>query len=118
MEANPVSILEAMACGKPIVAPQVGSIPETVLEGEHGFLSPAGDEEHLAAKIVEILHNPLRAAQMGRAARERVVAHYSLERMVEGYQELIDRIYRSKCKPSAGGFSSMAAELSASTSEV
>jgi glycosyltransferase involved in cell wall biosynthesis len=102
MEANPVSILEAMACGKPNVAPRVGSIAETVIEGEHGLLADPGNEEALAARIVELMHNPLRAAAMGRAARERVVESYSLERMVDGYQELIERIYRKKCGKSVG----------------
>lgn len=99
MEANPVSILEAMACGKPNVAPRVGSIPETVCEGEHGFLATAGDEDTLSARVVELMHSPLRAAEMGRAARQRVVAHYSLERMVEGYQDLIDRLYCRQLAP-------------------
>lgn len=99
MEANPVSILEAMACGKPIVAPRVGSIPETVVEGKHGFLSPAGDERHLAEQIVTLLSNRQLAKAMGQAARERVVAHYSLERMVYGYQDLITKIYQAKCPP-------------------
>ncbi len=97
MEANPVSILEAMACGKPNVAPRVGSIPETLVEGKHGLLANAEDEESLAARIIELMLNPLRASAMGRAARQRVVENYSLERMVEGYQELIERLYRAKC---------------------
>ena len=97
MEANPVSILEAMACGKAIVAPRVGSIPETVLEGQHGLLSPAADEQHLAAQLVTLLRDPELAAAMGRAGRQRVVAHYSLKRMVEGYQDLISDFYQAKC---------------------
>jgi glycosyltransferase involved in cell wall biosynthesis len=116
MEANPVSILEAMACGKPIVAPRVGSIPETVLEGQHGLLADAGDEPGLAAAVIELLHNPLKAADMGRAARQRVVENYSLQRMVEGYQDLIERIYRTKCRArleecGSGGVSAVAEEV-------
>ena len=67
--------------------------PKRSCDGEHGFLAAAGDEDMLSARLAELLHNPLRAAEMGRAARQRVVAHYSLERMVEGYQDLIDRLY-------------------------
>jgi len=96
MEANPVTILEAMACGKPCVAPQVGSIPETIVEGETGFLTTPGSNDETAARLLDILRSPERAAAMGQAARRRVVDHYSLECMVNGYQDLITRLYLQK----------------------
>lgn len=96
MEANPVSILEALACGKPVVAPRVGSIRETIEDGANGFLYPAGDESQLAAGIARLLADPELARRMGQVGRTRVVADWSLERMVEGYQSLIERIYRAK----------------------
>ena len=99
MEANPVSILEALACGKPVVAPRVGSIPESIEDGMNGYLFPAGDEEQLAARLAHLLECPEQAARMGAIGRERVVAQWSLERMVAGYQDLIDKIYRSKLRP-------------------
>ncbi len=99
MEANPVSILEALACGKPVVAPRVGSIPETIEDGVNGYLFPAGDEAQLAARLGHLLECPDQARRMGAVGRERVVAHWSLERMVEGYQDLIDRVYRGKVRP-------------------
>lgn len=103
MEANPVSILEAMACGKPAVAPAVGSIPETVVDGVTGLLAPPGNEAALAVCVTALLNDPLRAAALGRAGRERVVKHYSLERMVDGYQQLIEDVYSSKCQSPRGG---------------
>lgn len=96
MEANPVTILEAMACGKPFVAPRVGSIPETIVEGETGYLTTPGSDEETAARLLDILRSPERAAAMGQAARRRVVDHYSLECMVNGYQDLITRLYLQK----------------------
>jgi len=99
MEANPVSILEALACGKPVVAPRVGSIPETIEDGMNGYLFPAGDEAQLAARLGHLLECPEQAQRMGAIGRERVVASWSLERMVDGYQDLIDNIYRSKVRP-------------------
>jgi 2-polyprenyl-3-methyl-5-hydroxy-6-metoxy-1,4-benzoquinol methylase len=101
MEANPVSILEAMACGKPIVAPAVGSIPETVLDEATGLLAAPGDEQEFVEHIVHLLHSPLVARAMGRAGRERVVEHFSLERMVEGYEKLIEGVYTAKCQRQA-----------------
>jgi glycosyltransferase involved in cell wall biosynthesis len=101
MEANPVSILEAMASGKPVVATRVGSVPETVLHGRTGYLVAPGDSGvagELAARVVELFRNPDRALAMGRAGREHVVAHWSIRQMVRGYQDLILEIYQSKCR--------------------
>ncbi|MBX7165470.1 MAG: glycosyltransferase [Pirellulales bacterium] len=96
MEANPVSLLEAMACEKPIVATAVGSIPEMVLDGECGFLVPPGDVETLAARMSDLMSDPARAAALGRRGRQEVISRASLDSMVSGYQDLIERIYRQK----------------------
>ena len=98
MEANPVSILEAMASGKPVVAPRVGSVPETVLDGRTGYLVVPDNADEVAAKILELIADPVRAVALGQAGRQEVVAHWSIERMVEGYQEMIAGIYRRKAE--------------------
>lgn len=98
MEANPVSILEAMATGKPVVAPRVGSIAESVIEGETGFLTTAGDEVQAARAISQLLTDRQLAGDMGRAGRAAVDARWSLRRMVEGYEGLITEIYRQKSR--------------------
>lgn len=92
-EASPVSILEAMSCQRPVVAPNVGSISESVLEGRTGFLVPEGDLNASAGRWVEILDNPGLANEMGITAREHVVASSSLDSMTEGYASLIERLY-------------------------
>jgi glycosyltransferase involved in cell wall biosynthesis len=99
MEANPVSILEALACEKPVVATRVGSVPETVIDGQTGYLTPPGDEQALADRVLMLLHNQPLARRLGATGRERVVAGYSLERMVQGYERLIREIYTAKCGP-------------------
>ncbi len=71
MEANPVSILEAMASGKPVVATRVGSVPETVLEGRTGYLVAPGSADEVAAKVLELLGDQVRAAALGQAGRKR-----------------------------------------------
>jgi glycosyltransferase involved in cell wall biosynthesis len=101
MEANPVSILEGLACGKPVVAPRVGSIPETVHDGQNGYLVEPHSVEHLAARTTELLLNPGLARQLGRAGRETVVSDWSLERMVNGYQDLVHFIYLSNVNSDA-----------------
>jgi glycosyltransferase involved in cell wall biosynthesis len=96
MEASPVTLLEAMACGKPCVAPRIGSIPETIVDGETGYLTPPSDESELAAAIVRLLTDPLRMVRFGENARRRVEDRYSLERMVEGYEQLIAGLHAIK----------------------
>ncbi len=97
MEANPVSILEAMACEKPVVATRVGSVPKTVLDGDTGFLVEPGNEREIASRAIELLRDRQLAATMGRRGREHVLRHWSIDRMVEGYQDLIAGIYTAKC---------------------
>ncbi|MGE0608943.1 MAG: glycosyltransferase, partial [Pirellulales bacterium] len=97
MEANPVSILEAMASERPVVAPAVGSIPESVDDGVTGYLAPPGNEEELARRVAQLLSDPAQAQEMGRAARVKAVSLHSLDRMVEGYERLITDIYDRKC---------------------
>ncbi|QDT68457.1 Putative glycosyltransferase EpsF [Planctomycetes bacterium MalM25] len=95
-EANPVSILEAMSCGVPVVATEVGSVSESVREGETGFLAPAGDEALLAQRVTELLLEPIRARAFGEAGRRRVLERSSLGVMVRGYEELIAGVYARK----------------------
>lgn len=97
MEANPVSILEALACEKPVVAPRVGSIGETVRDGETGFLVAPGDVDAMAERIAALLADETVRRRLGAAGRRLVVADWSLDRMVRGYERLIAGIYASKC---------------------
>ena len=96
MEANPVSILEAMAAGLPVVAPRVGSIDESVVEGVTGYMTEPGCVEPVAERLVELLENPARARTMGIAGQQTVQQTGSLDAMVGGYQRLINDIYTLK----------------------
>ncbi len=93
VEAAPVTILEAMATGRPFVAPAVGSIGELIVQGQTGLVVPPGDEEALAQAVLMLLGDARLREQMGQAARQRAVRHYSVERMVRGYQRLILRLF-------------------------
>ncbi len=98
MEANPLCLLEAMASEKPVVATRVGSVTESVFEGRTGYLVAPGDVPAMADRVLQLLADRTRAAVMGRAGREQVIAHWSVERMVQGYEDLITEIYRAKCQ--------------------
>ncbi len=103
MESSPVSILEASACEKPVVATRVGSVPESVLDGETGYLVAPGDAPGIARRVVELFRALERASRMGRAGREHVIARGSAERMVAGYEDLLQGIYSAKCDAQPAG---------------
>lgn len=95
-EANPVSILEALSCGLPVVAPRVGSIHETVRDGETGFLVDAGNEHQIANRWIDLLNDRSLRMKFGVEGRTLVMENWSLDRMVKGYEELLLGIYASK----------------------
>jgi len=83
MEAFPLSLVEAMACGVPQVATSVGGIPESVIP-ETGILVAPNDPTALAGALVELLSDPARRAQMSEASRARHAERFTLEGMVAG----------------------------------
>ncbi|QDT09591.1 glycosyltransferase [Planctomycetes bacterium K23_9] len=95
MEANPASTLEANACGLPVVAPNVGSLPDTVVEGETGYLYEANNVDALAESMLKVLSSEDRGAAMGVKGRKLVCERFSVEVMVQGYEQLIDGVYRA-----------------------
>jgi len=95
-EAFPLSLLEAMACGKPVIATRVGAIPEMIVHGETGFLVRPSDPADVADAIIRLLGDPAGARAMGRHAREHVAAHFSLDSMVRGYEQLFTRLLEKK----------------------
>jgi len=101
MEANPICLLEAMACQKPVVATRVGSVPEIVTDGITGYLVEPGNAQQIAKAIVQLLSDRHKAAAMGIAGRQHVLQHATIQRTVEGYQQLLLEIYNRKAIPSA-----------------
>ena len=95
-EASPVSILEAMSCERPVVAPNVGSIHESVLEGKTGYLVDAGDTDATADRWLRLMNDSEMCGQFGSAARQHVVANGSLASMTDGYMDLVEKIYFQK----------------------
>jgi len=78
-EGIPRAIIEAMACGKPIVATNIAGIPEVVRNGETGFLVKVGDYQSLAQHIINILRNEELAKTLGNNARKLVEGEFSYE---------------------------------------
>ncbi len=95
-EANPVSILEALACGVPVVSSNVGSIAETVVNGDTGYLFEPSNACDATRRVMQLLLDTKHAAQLGFKGRALVQKSGSLHSMIEGYQNLIERIYTEK----------------------
>jgi glycosyltransferase involved in cell wall biosynthesis len=79
-ECLPISVIEAMAAGLPVVATGVGGVPELVVEGETGFIVRPHDHEALADALRSVLADPDLRRRLGEAARTRAEAHFGIER--------------------------------------
>ncbi len=91
-EGFPITILEAMAAGKPVIATDVGGCAEAVVDGETGLIVPPEDPEALAEAILSLLQDPGRAEAMGEAGRDRIQREFTVDRMVERHLELYQRL--------------------------
>lgn len=92
-EGQPLVLLEAMAAGLPIITTDQGAIRETVVDGENGFIVPAGDAEAIAEKIILLLRDESSRLQMAQASRERFFSHYTLERWEEDMVQVFQDAY-------------------------
>lgn len=97
-EASPVSLLEGLSCGIPAVAPDVGSISETLVDGTTGRLFSVGDKAQYVQSVLDLLANDDQRRRMGEQGRRVVVETRSLEAMVAGYEALIERLYVVKTR--------------------
>jgi glycosyltransferase involved in cell wall biosynthesis len=85
-EGVSLTLLEAMACGLPVVATRVGGTPEVVVDETTGLLVPPGDPAALAAALNRTYRDADLAAALGRRGRARVEAHFDIRRMVAAYE--------------------------------
>jgi glycosyltransferase involved in cell wall biosynthesis len=94
-EALPYALLEAMTAQIPAVASRIGGVPEVVVPNQTGLLIPVGDSHALANALASLLSNPDLRQEMGRAARERIIQHFSEREMVAQtlalYRQLLNR---------------------------
>jgi glycosyltransferase involved in cell wall biosynthesis len=89
-EGTPVTVIEALAAGKPVVAYAVGGVPDVVREGVDGFLVEAGSTTALAERLARLAADPELGRRLGAAGRDRVVERYGVGRLLDD----IDRLYR------------------------
>ena len=89
-EGTPVSAIEAMAAGCPVVATRVGGLPDLIDDGRTGRLVPPRDAEALARAVLDLLQSPARAREIGNNAREFVRRRFTVQRLLDD----MDRLYR------------------------
>ncbi|HMN10845.1 MAG TPA: glycosyltransferase [Bellilinea sp.] len=92
-EGLPYTILEAMACAKPSVATDVNGCREVVIDGETGFLTPAGDVEAWASSVIELLDKPDLADKYGKNARSLLEEKFTLATMIHNLESLYQGLF-------------------------
>ena len=97
-EGTPVSAIEALAGGRPVVATRVGGVPDVVRDGLDGFLVEPGDVEAMAGRLAMLANDVDLRRRMGEAGRVRVLERYSVERLLDD----VDRLYRTLLASHAG----------------
>jgi len=95
-ESFGVAALEASACGRPVIASNVGGVPEVVLDGTTGILVPPKDPDKLAKAIIKLAQDVEVREKMGRAGYEFVKQRYSWERSLDMMCDLYERLINEK----------------------
>ena len=85
IEGAPLAVLEAMACGLPVIASDTTTHPEVVEGGVSGLLVEPGLPDGAAKAILALVRDKTRRATLGEAARTRAVEHFSVQRMIDRY---------------------------------
>jgi glycosyltransferase involved in cell wall biosynthesis len=87
-EGMPMTVLEAMAASRPVVASRVGGIPELVVEGVTGLLASPDDPGEFVQALLSLARDPARAGEMGRIGHARLLEHFSLDATLASYERL------------------------------
>ncbi|MCA9057883.1 MAG: glycosyltransferase [Planctomycetaceae bacterium] len=120
-EGIPLTVIEAMAAHRPVVATAVGGIPEMIIDGHNGLLAPSGDASALAGHLLHLQQSPETSRLMGEAGAAVAQSRFSLQGMIQSYREVYREMLTGngcqlKRQPevSVGSLSSIVAECSRS----
>jgi glycosyltransferase involved in cell wall biosynthesis len=93
-ESAPLTLLEALSSGLPVVATRVGGIPEIIEDGVNGFLVPAKDPESIAERLLDLSRDKGLRVGLGARARQTVLDRYTVEKVIGAYLEIFNDIVR------------------------
>lgn len=100
-EGLPICVLEAAACGLPVVATRAAGTSETLLDGKSGLLAPVGDPRALSHAMAALMAMPQTARKdMGIAGRNLVADNYAIETVLTAWEQLYERLLSQRTRPS------------------
>ena len=102
-EGTPACLIEAMASGCPVIATSVGGVPDMIVSGVTGQLTPPGDANALATAIVQLVNEPDQAQRMADQARGEALARYDEQRLIVDMERLYTELAREAGLPGTGG---------------
>lgn len=91
-EGNPLSVMEAMASGMPVISTAVGGVPDLFENGKEGFLVPTGDVEGFSRRMTILMRDPEMRRSMGVVAARRAKENFDVSRMVRDYEQLYENL--------------------------
>ena len=95
-EGVPITLIEAMAAGLPIVATDCGSVRDMVEDGEQGFVVPVGDVENFADRLRRLANDEPLRTQLGKSGRARVESEFRIQNTARRYEELLTDVLARK----------------------
>ena len=95
-EGLPNVVLEAMACWKPVIATGVDGTAEAVEDGVTGYIMPSKNPAEISEKVIQLLSSNGKIEEMGKAGRQRVEQHFSLEKQIREFDNLYDQLIEKK----------------------
>jgi len=96
VEGSPNALLETMSSGLPVIATDVGGVPEIIKNNQNGILIPKQDENALVEKIIQLMNNPELRTRLGKNAREFVLENHSIDNTVKNLENIYFQLLKQK----------------------
>jgi N-acetyl-alpha-D-glucosaminyl L-malate synthase BshA len=96
VEAFGIALIEAMACGKPVIATNVGPFPEIIRDGETGILIPVHSPNHLAEAVINLSQDDRKRVHIGKKAKEEVENRFNISKIANNYLKIYDEVIKRR----------------------